>query len=84
MAYGRYENGDRVPSYQVIQYIAEILGTSYEYLCCMTDDPAPDTLIIRKDLDPDLFEMASLMTDKNSALRKRLLTYYKSIQNLQI
>lgn len=81
MAYGRYENGDRVPSYQVIQYMAEIFGTSYEYLCCMTDDPAPGAVVIRKDLDPDLFELIRHMTDKESPLRRRLLAYYAAIQH---
>lgn len=82
MTYGRYESGERVPSYQVIQYMAERFGTSYEYLCCMTDDPAPGALVIRKDLDPDLFEMAGHMMSKESPLRRRILAYYKSLQKL--
>lgn len=81
MAYGRYENGDRVPSYQVIQYMAEIFGTSYEYLCCMTDDPAPGAIVVRKDLDPDLFDMMCQITDKESPLRRRLLMYYETIRH---
>ena len=36
MGYCRYEYGDRVPSYQMIFYLALHLDTSYEYLCVQT------------------------------------------------
>lgn len=84
MAYGRYESGDRVPSYQVIQYMAEVFHTSYEYLCCMTDDPEPGVVVIRKDHDPELFEMTNRIQDKESALRRRLLSYYKEMKDMPL
>ena len=32
MGYGRYESGEREPSYQTVAFIAQTLGSSIEYL----------------------------------------------------
>ena len=49
MGYCRYEYGDRVPSYQTIQYIAELMGTSYDYkmpVANMLTEKIPITLTL--------------------------------------
>lgn len=80
MSYSRYESGDRVPSYQMIHYIAETFHTSYEYLCCMTDDPSPGCIVLRKDADPELFDMTIHILERDSPVRRRLLAYYASLK----
>ena len=80
MAYGRYENGERVPSYQMIHYISQVLGTSCEYLCCETEDPSPDTITISKVQDPDLFKIVQDTREMNPEMRSRLLAYCRELK----
>ena len=54
-AYLRYESGDRLPSVHVIQTMANVLGTSVEYLTVKTDDSTPTCYLIEKLSDPKLF-----------------------------
>lgn len=78
MGYGRYESGQRSPSYQTICFIAQAFNTSAEYLCGETKDSHPDTILIDRNTDQELFEFVSSM-QKDAALAKRLLTYYKEL-----
>ena len=48
MGYGRYENGERVPSYQTVAFIAQVFHSSVEYLYGATDDKAATTQRKRK------------------------------------
>ena len=75
MAYGRYEKGERMPSYQTVRYMAQILGTSADYLFGLTDDPAPVEIVISSETDPELFEVVCSLKPMNSDARKRLLAY---------
>lgn len=79
MGYWRYESGDRIPSYQVIQYMAETFGTSYEYLCGMTDDPSPSAVIIRKNQEPELYQLNASCLN-NPEMKHRILKYYDEIK----
>ena len=54
-AYLRYESGERSPSIHIIQIMADVLGTSTAYLTGNTDNPNPDSYLIKHDLDPQLF-----------------------------
>lgn len=47
----RYENGNQVPSSEVVAKIAQALDTSADYLLGLTDDPLP--LSVREVLSPD-------------------------------
>ena len=69
MGYLRYERGDRDPSMQMIEVIAQRFGTSAEYLTGMTDDPAPSSLVISRDSDPELYDL--VMSIKGCDGRKR-------------
>ena len=41
-AYLRYESGERKPSIHEIEFMAQILETSVNYLIGKTDNPTPD------------------------------------------
>lgn len=79
MGYGRYESGERVPSVQVIEIIAQKLGTSVDYLMGRTDDSSPDQIVIRKTTDPDMFEFISYYKKNNVEDRKRIIYYIKGL-----
>ena len=80
MGYGRYENGDRSPSFQTISFMAGVLGTSVAYLTGETDDPAPDAITIRAEEEPDLFSLAEAFRSGDPAMRERLLAYCRKLQ----
>ena len=80
MGYGRYENGDRSPSFQTISFMAGVLGTSVAYLTGETDDPAPDAITIKAQEEPDLFLLAEAFRSGDSAMRERLLAYCRKLQ----
>ena len=42
-AYLRYESGERTPSIHVIYYMANIIGTSPDYLTGRSHDPTPNS-----------------------------------------
>ena len=75
-SYVRYEAGDRTPSPQVLQSIAEGLGTSVAFLSGETEDSSPDVISIYKSDDPLLFELILDAQNSDSATLQRLLSYY--------
>ena len=80
MGYGRYESGERIPSFQTIQYMAMTLGTSYAYLCEETDDPAPDQVLVLQEKNPVLFELTWNLSKEDPYMLQRVLAYYKKIK----
>ena len=80
MGYGRYESGERVPSFQSIQYMALNLGTSSAYLFCETDDPSPDQVLISQDKNPVLFELTVELSKEDSYMQQRMLAYYRKLK----
>ena len=74
-AYLRYESGQRNPSVQVINEIAIAFGTSVDYLIGLTDIDSPETLVVSKSKEPDLFEMISSYKKLDDSHKKRLLAY---------
>ena len=54
-AYLRYESGERSPSIHVIQIMADVLATSAAYLTGKSDNPNPDSYLIKSETDPQLF-----------------------------
>jgi transcriptional regulator with XRE-family HTH domain len=80
IGYCRYEYGDRTPSLQTIELIAQCFETSVDYLLGKTSDPAPDYIVIHKDKNPELFEIIRNISVQDNPLQKRLLEYYKKIQ----
>lgn len=79
IGYCRYEYGERTPSVQTIEIIAQCFHTSVEYLTGLSDNPEPDQIVIRKDINPALFELVELCQDQNSNQINHLLAYYKKM-----
>ena len=78
IGYCRYEYGDRTPSMQTLNIIAQCFDTSVDYLLGKTDDPAPDILVINRLENPDLFRLIELCRKDTSSM-DRLLAYYSKI-----
>ena len=67
--YGRYEKGEREPSFQTVSFIAQVFGTTTDYLYGETDVITGDSML-------------SLIIDScknNPELTKRLYAYLKRI-----
>ena len=80
MGYGRYENGQRTPSYQTICFIAQVFNTSPEYLCGEDADSAAKTIVVDQTDSPELFDMLeSLSSDID--MEKRVLAYFNKLRN---
>ena len=80
MGYGRYENGQRTPSYQTICFIAQAFNTSPEYLCGEISDSSPQVMIIEQASSPELFDMIEAI-NSDSDIQKRVLDYYNKLKN---
>lgn len=74
MGYGRYENGDREPSYQTVSFIAQTFHSSIDYLYGISDNKDTAILTISKNEEPELFVLVE-EARKDSNLFNRLLAY---------
>ena len=75
-AYLRYESGARKPSIHVIQFMANILGTSVNYLIGETDNPSPDSYLIKLENEPELFDIITTYVNSDTDTQNRLLSYF--------
>ena len=82
MGYGRYENGQREPSFQTVCFIASTFNTTSDYLYGLTDDPYPSTITISSSDNPELFSFVKAL-QKDETLEKRLLAYYNKLNHPQ-
>lgn len=78
-AYLRYESGDRTPSIHVIYFMANVLGTSAEYLTGKTDNPNPNTYWVDANIEPELFSLVESYSKFDDSTRKRLLSYFSKL-----
>ena len=78
-AYLRYESGERSPSIHVIQIMADVLATSTAYLTGKSDNPTPDSYLIKSDTDPDLFLLIQKYRNSDTETKNRLLAYLQRI-----
>ncbi len=79
IGYCRYEYGERIPSMQTLEVIAQCFETSVDYLIGLSDDPSASRIIVDKEQTPELFELIELCKNDDSDQIKRLLGYYKKI-----
>ena len=77
-AYLRYESGERTPSIHVIQVMADVLGTSVAYLTGKTNNPNPDSYLIKLNAEPELFHMIEKYKNSDLEMRNRLLSYLQN------
>ncbi len=78
MGYGRYESGEREPSFQTVSFIAQTFGTTTDYLYGISDTPEIDSIIVSQADDPEAFEIM-MHLKKEDDLSNRLLAYYKKL-----
>ncbi|MDD6193487.1 MAG: helix-turn-helix transcriptional regulator [Lachnospiraceae bacterium] len=77
IGYCRYEYGERTPSPQTVEIIAQCLHTSVDYLVGKSDNPEPSQLVINKELNPDLYALVELCQSQDSEQIRRLISYCK-------
>ncbi|SDB07840.1 DNA-binding transcriptional regulator, XRE-family HTH domain [Pseudobutyrivibrio sp. YE44] len=76
MAYGRYEKGEREPSFQTVSYIAQEFNTTTDYLYGQTDEMTSQNIIISKNDDEELYDLVKELK-VNPDSRKAVLAYLK-------
>lgn len=84
IGYCRYEYGERIPSPQTVEIIAQCFHTSVDYLVGISDNPAPTQIVIDKEKNPELFTLVELCQNKNIEHINSLISYYKSLNKLQL
>ena len=81
IGYCRYEYGDRVPSPQTVEVIARVLRTSVAYLTGESEDISPDFIVVRKNENPELFELIDSLSTYDSDTQKRIMEYAKKLSS---
>lgn len=79
MGYGRYESGEREPSFQTVSFIANTFGTTVDFLYGKTEDSSSKTITISAENDPDLYLLLKKIKN-DDYLVKRLLSYLSSLR----
>lgn len=79
-AYLRYESGERTPSIHVIYFMANVLGTSAEYLTGKTDNSAPTCYWVHMNEEPELYSFVETYKKSNAEMQKRLVAYVSALQ----
>ena len=80
MAYGRYEKGEREPSYQTVCYIAQTFHCNVDFLYGISDKMEADYVIVSSSETPELYELVKLIQEKKG-LETRLLAYARKLFN---
>lgn len=78
MAYGRYEKGEREPSYQSVRFIAETFHCNIDYLYGISDEMLSDYLIVSRAESPELYSLI-LELQKNDDFKERIIKYAKKL-----
>ena len=75
MWYGRYESGEREPSYQTVSFIAQTFHCSTDYLYGLSDSMKPSTITVSLSEEPDLFLLIETIKKDKGDLLNRMLAY---------
>lgn len=81
IGYCRYEYGDRTPSPQTIEILAQRLDTSVNYLTGESNESESDIFIVYRNQTPFLYELIRSCEASGEEMSKRLLAYYRSLAN---
>ena len=57
--------------------MADVLATSVAYLTGQTDNPNPDSYLIKLDAEPELFQLIEEYKNTDIETRNRLLAYFQ-------
>ena len=77
MAYGRYEKGEREPSYQTVCYIAQTFNCNIDYLYGNSNQMECDYILVSQET-PELYSLVEI-TKNHKGIENRLLEYAKKI-----
>lgn len=81
MGYGRYESGEREPSYQTVGFIAQTFDTSIDYLYGVSENKDIETIVLSKNEDSELYDFVkNLKSDRE--LLNRLTAYAKGLSKM--
>lgn len=78
MVYGRYENGQRAPSYPTVGFIAQTFNCNIDYLYGTSDKTDPDYIIVSSSNNPKLYSLIK-MIKQDSSVEGRILTYARKL-----
>lgn len=78
MAYGRYEKGEREPSYQSVCFIAQTFQCNIDYLYGISNEMKSDYILISRHESPELYSLL-LEIRKDKMFKDRVLTYAKGL-----
>ena len=79
IGYCRYEYGERVPSPQTVEIIAQCFNTSVDYLVGLSENPEPTQIVVDKNKNPELFSIIEYCQNNDAEQLRRLLTYCNSL-----
>ncbi len=82
IGYCRYEYGERVPSPQTVEIMAQCFHASVDYLVGLSDDPKPTQTVVDKNKNPELFAVIELCKNCDTAQLNRLLAYCQKLNNI--
>ena len=77
MAYGRYEKGEREPSYQTVCYIAQTFNCNINFLYGNSNQMECDYVLVSPEM-PELYSLFEI-TRTHKGLEKQLREYAKEI-----
>ena len=78
MAYGRYEKGEREPSYQSVCFIAQTFHCNIDFLYGISDDMNADYIIVSRSESPELYSLL-LEIHENHDMKDRILAYARKL-----
>ena len=81
MAYGRYERGEREPSYQYAFYIAYTFHCNLDFLYGQSDEMETDFITITRSDSEEVYSLVEEMQN-NSDFEKRILAYAEKLRAL--
>lgn len=78
MAYGRYEKGEREPSYQTVCFIANAFHCNIDFLYGLSDRMDTDYIIVSRTESPELYNLL-IEINKNDDIKKRIMAYAQKL-----
>ena len=72
MGYGRYEKGEREPSFQTVSFIAKTFGTTTDYLFGISNDAKAKSITVSMSEEPELFMLIEHYKNSNSFAQRIL------------
>lgn len=79
MGYGRYERGERTPSFPTLQYMAEEFGVSTDYLMGIKKTSTPDRIVLSKKEDGNIFALVKGLLSADEKTVDKVVAYYNKL-----